>query len=204
MENAWEYMKGIRNTQIEWPCIPWEYVNSFRLHVNSASRLTNPEAPLSRANVAETVIAGCRRRLLVDRHASLEALKCGFTFKGIDGTLQLAVMPRPVVLLLTRGKVALSAEELMDSFDWDVASTGLEQRVPGFLRDFIHGMGQLGRLRFLRWCTGVNALPADGLRHGVTLLPLENGSAAADACLPQAANTHTHTHTHTHTLTRRS
>ena len=35
--NTWEYMKGIRNTHVEWPCIPWEYVNSFRLHANSAS-----------------------------------------------------------------------------------------------------------------------------------------------------------------------
>ena len=42
---------------------------------------------------------------------------CLFNFKGINVTLQLAAMPRPVVLLLTRCKVALSAEELMDSFE---------------------------------------------------------------------------------------
>ena len=157
----------------------WEALLAYDVKTHAAltrdlfdDELTNTEASLSRANVAETVIAGCRRRLLVDRHASLEALKCGFTFKGINVTLQLAAMPRPVVLLLTRCKVALSAEELMDSFNWDVASTGFQRCVPGFLRNRIHIMDQLGRLRFLRWCTGVNALPADGLRHGVTLLPL--------------------------------
>ena len=41
-----------------------------------------PEQPLSRANVSRAVVAGCRRKLLTDRRASLAALRDGFTLGG--------------------------------------------------------------------------------------------------------------------------
>ena len=145
------------------------------------------DEPLTRSNVAETVVAGCRRLLFLDRRSSLEALKRGFTFKNIDLTIQLAAMPSAVTKLLVRGRVSLRANDLLASVDWDVASTGLEKRVAAMMREYIEtAMDEPNRLRFLRWCTGLNALPADGLKQPVTLLSLVGIASAPDDCLPRA------------------
>ena len=56
------------------------------------------EGVVTRANVAEAVIAGCRRKLLLERQKELEALRRGFTFdargshlpRGMDLAMQLA------------------------------------------------------------------------------------------------------------------
>lgn len=48
---------------------------------------------VTRGNVAAAVVAGCRRKLLLERRAELEALRRGFTFKfNMDLALQLARM----------------------------------------------------------------------------------------------------------------
>lgn len=137
-------------------------------------------------NVAETIIAGCRRRLFLDRGGSLEALRKGFTYKNIDLTLQLAAMPSEISLMLVRGKVAISREELVMQVDWNSASCS--QSVSAYLKQFIETeLDEQGRLRLLRWCTGLNALPADGLTQPVTLLALgEAETGAPDAWLPRS------------------
>ena len=49
------------------------------------------EGAVTRANVAEAVVAGCRRKLLLERRVELEALRRGFTFDSrMDLALQLA------------------------------------------------------------------------------------------------------------------
>ena len=49
------------------------------------------EGAVTRANVAEAVVAGCRRKLLLERRVELEALRRGFTFRShMDLALQLA------------------------------------------------------------------------------------------------------------------
>ena len=46
---------------------------------------------VTRANVAEAVVAGCRRKLLLERQEELEALRRGFTFDSrMDLAMQLA------------------------------------------------------------------------------------------------------------------
>ena len=141
------------------------------------------EESLTPFNAAETIVAGCRRKLLRDRESSLQALKRGFTYKSIDLTIQLSALQRSQLLLLVRGKFALTDVDLIGIFDWDVTATGLSQRVADFLKRFIQDCtDRQTRLRLLRWCTGQNALPADGLKQRVRLMPWD----VTDMYLPQA------------------
>jgi hypothetical protein len=49
------------------------------------------EGVVTRGNVAAAVVAGCRRKLLIERRVELEALRRGFTFRSnMDLALQLA------------------------------------------------------------------------------------------------------------------
>jgi hypothetical protein len=78
-----------------------------------------PDEPLTRANAASSVVAGYKRKLLVDRRASLQALCDGFTFNGkLDLRLQLAQHRLADVALLLQGRVALSVDDLLGCIDW--------------------------------------------------------------------------------------
>jgi len=142
-----------------------------------------PDEPLTRANVASSVVAGCKRKLLVDRRASLQALCDGFTFNGkLDLRLQLAQHRLADVALLLQGRVALSVDDLLGCFDW---STPHSSPAVGYLHELLRdGVLNLARRRLLlRWCTGLNALPADGLKQQITLR-LADGDGNVDGRLP--------------------
>ena len=128
-----------------------------------------PEEPLVQTNVARAVIAGCRRKLLVDRHASLAALHTGFTLGGkLDLGLQLAQHSNADLSLLLQGNADLSAEDLLQCFDWSEEPPC--SPAVGYLRELISTAALDKRLRLLllRFCTGRNALPLSGLSPKVT------------------------------------
>ena len=130
------------------------------------------EAPLTLDNVGATVLAGCRHKLLESRRASLGALRRGFMFKDIDLSLQMAALSSRHLLLLVRGRVALSAADLLDCFDWDDAAQTFPppSRVLNFFHCLIRDeLDEAGRRRLLRWCTARHCLSADGLSDKITL-----------------------------------
>ena len=131
------------------------------------------EAPLTTDNVGAAVLAGCRYKLLESRLASLNALRRGFMFKGIDLSLQMAALPSHHLLLLVRGRVALSASDLLDCFDWDDAAQTFPppSRVVGWFQRLVRDeLDEAGRHRLLRWCTAHHCLSADGLSNKITLV----------------------------------
>ena len=73
--------------------------------------------PLSSRNVRAAVLAGCRRRLLGCRAASLGALREGFT-QQLDLQLQLALLSHAQLRQMCQGRPSLSLAELLDCFDW--------------------------------------------------------------------------------------
>ena len=73
--------------------------------------------PLSSRNVRAAVLAGCRRRLLGCRAASLGALREGFT-QQLDLQLQLAPLSHAQLRQMCQGRPSLSLAELLDCFDW--------------------------------------------------------------------------------------
>ena len=146
------------------------------------------EGPVTRTNVAEAVVAGCRRILLLERREQLDAFRTGFTFRdNIDLQLQLALIPCEQLMLLVRGKDELSANDLLLCFDLDHPPN---PTVAGYLREVIATrLTPEQRWELLRWCTSRSALPANGLelQDRVTLLHMETPSgASADQRLPVA------------------
>ena len=152
------------------------------------------DTPLTAANAAEAVVAGCRRRLLLRRRAALEAVREGFAFKRIDLGLQLAAISCRQLLLLVRGRVLLAPADLLGCIDWEASRDAFpaDSHVVEWMHELVAagglapapGASCAGRLlQLLRWCTGKNALPVDGLR---TKVVFRCDALCADDHLPEA------------------
>ena len=130
-----------------------------------------PAEPLTRANVARAVVAGCRRKLLDDRSSALAALRGGFTLGGkVDLSLQLAQHANADLVLLLQGNAVISASDLLDCFDWsnppDACATSV-RHLHGVIRADDAQFDMERRCLLLRFCTGLNALPVTGLEKKV-------------------------------------
>jgi hypothetical protein len=139
-----------------------------------------PAVPLTPTNVARAVVAGCRRKLLVDRHEALVALRDGFTLNGkLDFGLQLAQHRNADLALLLQGKAVVSAEELLGCFDWSdpppPCAAAVDYLRTAISEDDAH-LDVPRRLLLLRFCTGLNALPVSGLTRKVTFNFLDKPS----------------------------
>ena len=145
--------------------------------------------PIVRTNLARAIVAGCRRRLLTDHRAALEALAEGFTFGGrVDLRLQLAQHRIDDLQLLLQGKASLSAQDVLDCFDW---SEPHSSPAVAHLRELLSrgtdegGLDESQRFLLLRWCTGRNTLPVSGLEKKVGLI-LDDTAGPADQRIPVA------------------
>ena len=164
-----------------------------------------PDDTLSRANVSRAVVAGCRRTLLTDRRASLDALRDGFTLGGkLDLGLQLAQHRNADLALLLQGKAVISAQEMLDCFEWGEPPAECAAAV-GYLRAAIaEGEAHLDvrrRRLLLRFCTGLNALPVNGLSRKVSFNFLASttstiGASGASGDKPGVPLPEPHTCTH--------
>ena len=146
------------------------------------------DVKVTHSNIAQAVVAGCRRKLLVEQQAALEALREGFTFGGrIDLAMQLAQHPADDLQLLLQGKPTMSAQDILDCFDW---SEPYSSPAVGYLRELLGSstgdIDESRRFQLLRWCTGRNTLPINGLGRKVVLLldETEHGGPA-DARFPR-------------------
>jgi len=122
--------------------------------------------PISSDNLGCAIVAGCRRRLVGDRQAALCALRDGFrSFDKIDLTLQLASLSCDDMLRLVQGKLSMSSEDLISCVDWEKSKQGFPEgsRACEFFRAFIMEADETESFRLLRWCTGLAALPAQGM-----------------------------------------
>ena len=100
--------------------------------------LPEPEQPLTAANLPRAIVAGCRRRLLLDRREALEALRDGFT-EHVDLTVQLAAQSCDDMLKMVQGKLRISAAELVSCFTCapgccPSTHTGTDSRCPHLTR----------------------------------------------------------------------
>ena len=153
---------------------------------------TLPSEPLSARNVAEAVVARCRRKLLVNRQEALAAVLSGFTLGGkVDLRLQLAQHRTADLSLLLQGKPSLSVEDIVSCFDW--AEPHSSSSV-SFLRDVLNDATALNeerRMLLLRWCTGLNALSVTGLSSPIKLKRAEGVIGdAPDGRWPEACTCH--------------
>ena len=147
-----------------------------------------PAEPLAATNVGRAVVAGCRRKLLVDRHAALVALREGFTLEGrLDLGVQLAQHSNTDLSLLLQGKPTLSAQDLLDCFDWSDPCCAAVT----YLRELLQDAGAFDATRrqlLLRWCTGRNVLPVSGLGSKVTFAAADvPQNEVSDGRLPEAS-----------------
>ena len=121
--------------------------------------------------IAQAVVAGCRRRLLTDQQPALGALRDGFTFGGrIDLGLQLAQHQNDELLLMLQGKATLSLCDILDCFDW---SEPHSSPAVSYFRELLADSDSLEvsrRFLLLRWCTGRSVLPICGLERKVRLI----------------------------------
>jgi hypothetical protein len=159
-------------------------------------------APTSEA-FGHAIIAGCRRRLLTDREASLRALRDGFAEQGdVDLTLQLGALSSAELMRMLRGNTDLSRSDLLGCFRWlgpgvqSFAAVGPD--VPRYLREIIldespaTSLSGEQRLLLLEWCTALTALPCGGLKEPIAI---DLDAGAGEGSLPTV-------HTCTHELHR--
>ena len=153
------------------------YVDALQLSLEAFDGAA-PDAErtdVTSANVHHAVLLGCRRRLLGMRRGSFEALSRGFT-RAEDLQVQLGAFSLEALSGMLQGKERLSVDELLACFELPRSSGAREAAQAGFeahasqadahfesvLRDearFDEGL----RLRLLKWCTALGALPVGGL-----------------------------------------
>ena len=98
---------------------------------------------------------------------------------------------RALLLLMVRGKEALSAEDLLGCFVWPAAGHDAAEAA-ALLRELIRGdeLDETERCALLRWCTSRSTLPIDGLKDKVEIQllrpPVLGGGAAGDQWHPLA------------------
>ena len=87
-----------------------------------------------------------------------------------------------------RGRDALSAEDLLDCFDFAPGRSGAAGAiVSGFLREVVASvLDEQQRWKLLRWATSRSTLPANGLGQKVTLIHKDTEGAPPDRWLPEA------------------
>jgi E3 ubiquitin-protein ligase HUWE1 len=148
---------------------------------------TLPVEPLSAANVGRAVVAGCRRKLLVDRHDAVVALREGFTLEGrLDLGVQLAQHSNAELSLLLQGKPSLSTVELLECFDWSEPCCAAVTYLMDLLSD-AEAFDVARRQLLLRWCTGRDVLPVSGFTNKVTFAAAEMmRGELPDGRLPEA------------------
>jgi len=156
------------------------------------------EEPLTDENTPRAILAACRRRLFTDRLDALSAMRAGFLMHE-DLQVQLAALSEGEVVQMLRGKVALTAQDLSECFDWPWASEEAElesgfgeSAVPRWLEELLLDEGHFDearRLQLLQWTTALCALPLGGL--GDNKIQLRLYRDAEEGTLPE---THTCTH----------
>ena len=106
----------------QWECLldDTSSVDAYKLTLSNFDD-SLPDEAVTAANLSRAIVAGCRRRLLVDRSPALHALRKGFT-QFVDLSLQLAALSCDDMLRMMQGKVHISSTDLIDCFSWPDAS----------------------------------------------------------------------------------
>jgi hypothetical protein len=143
-------------------------------------QLDGEELAPTREAFEQAIIAGCRRRLLTDREASLRALRDGFVEQhDVDLTVQLGALSSTELVRMLRGNTDLSCDDLLECFRWSgpgmqsFAAVGSD--VPRYLREIIldespsTALSSEQRLHLLEWCTALTALPCGGLKEPIVI-----------------------------------
>ena len=144
-------------------------LNNFDANLN--------ETEVTKENIGEAVRSGSRRRLVYDRKVSWKALKGGFLFEYADLELQLGVFSRKELVHMLHGKHEyLTSQDIVESIIWPDAATESHlygrAKVLVYLRELLESEIDFDsdcRMSFLQWCTGLVAIPCNGLRQKISL-----------------------------------
>ena len=99
-------------------------------------------------------------------------------------------LPLHLYSLQVRGRDSLSAEDLLECFDFALGRDGAAGAVvTGFLREVVlvgSGLDEQQRWKLLRWATSRSTLPVNGLGQKVTLIRKDTDGVPPDQWLPEA------------------
>ena len=168
-----------------WSKLLAEPQEGLTLEMFDETAADDTELPATAGALGTAIVAGCRRRLLGCREASLRAVRKGFIeHEHVDLSIQLGIFSSAEMRLLLRGNTRLSAADLLGCFRMPDASltaqaaagfAAVGSEVPRYLRELIldespeTGIGEEERLHVLEWATALASLPCGGLKDPITL-----------------------------------
>ena len=129
-----------------------------------------------------------RLRVSVHIHGTRGTLLHSFVRRLTLLQYETVALPLHLYPSQVRGRDALSAEDLLDCFDFAPGRSGAAGAiVSGFLREVVASvLDEQQRWKLLRWATSRSTLPANGLGQKVTLIHKDTEGAPPDRWLPEA------------------